>query len=239
MRALLTVALLLAISAAPARAQLFEFDEPAVRGPSRAFVGGSLLIGVPRGEFADFVGTGGGLGGHFIYQLDNAGALAIRFDGGFLVYGQERKRVCFSSTVGCRITVDVTTTNSIFFMGVGPQLIAPSGRLRPYATGSIGLGLFSTQSGVSGSSQHEDFASTTNYSDATFAWTGAGGIYIPLRSGNRPLLLDIGARYHGNGEVNYLNRGSIVDHEDGSITINPIRSQANLLVIQLGVTVGL
>ncbi len=236
---LLTLALVLGITAAPAQAQLFELDEQPPRGPSRAFVGGALLLGIPRGDFSHYVGTGGGMAGHFIYQLDPAGTLAIRFDGGFLIYGQERKRVCFSATVGCRITVDVTTTNSIFFLGLGPQLIAPSGQFRPYATGSIGFGLFSTESSVSGSGETDPFARTTNYSDATFAWTGAGGVYIPLRSGMRPMLLDIGARYHGNGEVNYLNRGSIQDHEDGSITITPIRSQANLLVLHLGVTVGL
>ncbi len=237
--ATLVLAVLLAVAASPASAQVFEFEQQP-RGPSRAFFGGGVVVGIPQGDFADYVGTGAGLSGHFIYQLDPSGLLALRFDGGFLVYGQERKRVCFSSTVGCRITVDVTTTNSIMFFGVGPQLIAPAGHVRPYATGSIGLGVFSTQSGVSGSSdEYDDFARTTNYSDATFAWTGAGGIYVPLRSGARPVLLDVGARYHGNGEVSYLRRGSIVDNPDGSITINPIRSQANLLVLHLGVTVGL
>jgi hypothetical protein len=235
---ILALALMLGV-AAPAQAQLFEIDERQPRGPSRAYVGGALLLGIPQSDVADYVGTGGGIGGHFIYQLDRAGMLALRVDGGALIYGQERKRVCFSSTVGCRVTVDVTTTNSIFFLGIGPQFIAPSGQVRPYATGSVGFGLFSTQSGVSGTGDGQDFANTTNYSDATLAWTGAGGLYIPLRSGMRPLLLDIGARYHGNGEVSYLNRGSIVDLPGGAIEINPIRSQANLLVIHLGVTVGL
>jgi hypothetical protein len=45
-------------------------------------------------------------------------------------------------------------------------------------------------------------------------------------------------RYHGNGEVEYLTEGGIIDHPDGSITLNPIRSQANLLTFTIGGSVG-
>jgi hypothetical protein len=52
------------------------------------------------------------------------------------------------------------------------------------------------------------------------------------------VLLDLGVKYHGNGEVEYLKKGDIVDNPDGTITITPTRSQANLLTFQIGVQIG-
>ena len=83
------------------------------------------------------------------------------------------------------------------------------------------------------------FASTTNHDDATWAWSTGGGLLIQLSSGRTPIALDIGTRYHSNGSVEYLKSGDIEDHPDGSISINPTRSEANLMTINLGVSVGL
>jgi hypothetical protein len=49
---------------------------------------------------------------------------------------------------------------------------------------------------------------------------------------------DLGVRYHGNGEVEYLKEGDIQDNPDGTITITPTRSEANLLTFQIGVQIG-
>ena len=54
-----------------------------------------------------------------------------------------------------------------------------------------------------------------------------------------PILLDLGATYHRNGEVTYLRKGSIVDHPDGSITVTPIRSEANFITYRIGVSIGI
>ena len=41
----------------------------------------------------------------------------------------------------------------------------------------------------------------------------------------------------GSGE--YLREGGIVDNPDGSITLNPIHSEANVVLIQIGVRAGI
>lgn len=229
-------ALLLAGTAAGAAAQ--EEGAPAPRR-TRAYAGAGVLAAVPQGEFADSIDNGWGVSGHLIVPLDAAGALGIRIEGGFVNYGNERFRTPLSSSIGGRIRVNVNTGNNIFFLGLGPQLLAPTGRLRPYVNGTVGFGYFATQSSVEGSRDDEPFASTTNFDDWTLQLAGGAGLYVPLRRGPAPISLDLGARYHRNGRVRYLREGSIRDNPDGSISFTPIESEADFLTLQLGVSVAL
>jgi opacity protein-like surface antigen len=232
---MMVVATMLLAAATPLLAQT---EEPLK--PLRGFGGGGFLVATPTGEFEDYVGTGFGLGGSFIVDLAANGIIGLRVEGGFINYGRETKRVCFSQTVGCRIEVDLTTNNNIVYGNIGPELSFPAGIFRPYFNAGIGFAYFATTSTVEdiAGGSNDDIASTTNFDDLTFAWLAGGGLRIRLSSGRTPFHLDFGARYHGNGEVEYLTEGGIIDNPDGSITLNPIRSDANLLTFSIGVTVG-
>ncbi|HEU4642915.1 MAG TPA: hypothetical protein VFS44_10720 [Gemmatimonadaceae bacterium] len=238
-RAVLSALLPLALAAPPAAGQIFRPGIRPTTTQSTVYLGISGAAAVPQGQFKSYVGTGWGVQSGLLVRLDPSGVLGLRVDAGFINYGNEKKRACISTTIGCRIEVDVHTRNNIAIFGIGPQLMLPTGTLRPYLTGTVGLAYFFTQSSLSGISDNQDFANTTNFDDATFAWTGGGGVYIPLRRKGKPISLDLGVRYHGNGEARYLREGSIVDNPDGSITYTPIRSQTNLLIFSVGATFGL
>lgn len=207
--------------------------------PSGAYAGASFNYARPQGEFRDFVDQGFGGDVHFIYQPAARGILGLRLDAGFLNYGHERMRVPLSSTIGGRITVDVNTTNNIAFVGLGPQIGLPDGRLRPYVGGFAGFTYLFTESSVEGRDDDQAFARTTNYDDGTFSYGGRAGLYVPLSHGASPVSLDLGVVYLNSGEAEYLREGDIEDLPDGAISFTPSRSDTDLLTFRVGVTVGI
>ena len=195
----------------------------------------NFAVSQPLGAFDDFIGEGYGVTAGFVWNLDRARVFGIRAEGGFVQYGNERIGVCL---ISCRVPLDINTSNDIVFGGIGPQITVPSGPLRPYLNATAGVSYFFTHSSVSGDEDYNDVFDTTNHDDAVFALTGGGGFLIPLSMGRTPVLLDLGATFHRNGEVSYLREGSIRDLPDGSIRITPIRSEANFITYRFGVSIG-
>lgn len=206
--------------------------------PVRAQLGGNLYFAQPVKEFAHYIkqGWGGNLNGTL--ALGDAGVFGVRFDAGMMIYGHERVRdQCIAN---CRVRLDVTTSNRIAYFGVGPQLTAPVGFIRPYVNAQIGGTWIWTDSQIEGTNNdNEPFASSTNLSDGTFSYGGAGGLLIPIASNVRsPVSLDIGARYLRNGRVEYLRKGDIIDQPSGPPQFNIQRSRADLVTYYVGVSVG-
>ena len=232
----LTLAALLVLPAALGAQRVPPRD--AVWKPERGAAGASVVYGRPTGEFLDNVKQGFGVNGFFRWNIDRQGIFSIRADGSWLSYGRETKRVPLSSTLG-RINVDLTTSNNIVALGIGPQLTVPSGPIRPYANASVGGSYFFTESSVEGSNNNnEPFANTTNYDDATFAWTYGGGLLVPIGV-RQDVSLDLGARMAYNGQVKYLRKGGITDLPNGDIVLHPIQSEANLIIFHIGISAAI
>jgi hypothetical protein len=240
MRTRISLALLgMFLAASPAAAQYDHYATAgSPDGPPRWYLGGGLAYGRPEGEFADFVDDSFGGSIHTMVRLDERGILGLRLDGGFLVYGSETFRVPLSNTIGGRIRVDVNTTNNIAYVGVGPQIGLPTGRIRPYVNGYAGVAYLFTESSVRGSGSGESFARTNNYDDATFSYGGGAGLYIPVRHGASPISVDLGVKYLNNGRAKYLREGDIEDGPDGTLFVNPVRSDTDVLAFHVGVSVG-
>jgi hypothetical protein len=206
----------------------------------RMYAGVALAIAQPRDEFAEYVPVGGGLSAFFRAHVDDTGWVAVRVQGSFINYGNETKRVCFSETVGCRVELDLTTSNNIFIIGIGPEVAVPLGTTRLYGNALAGYSYFWTDSKVGGTVENEPFASTTNYSDGGFAWSFGGGMEIPLgRVSQLPILLDLAFSHQGNGRREYLTEGGITDGPGGSIELDVKRTEANFFLWRIGVTLGI
>lgn len=229
MRFILTLPLLLL--AAPLAAQ--ELPVPKV------YLGGSFIVAEPQQEFRDHVNTSFGASINALWRPAADGPLGLRLEGGFIGYGNETKTVPFSETVGGRVMVDVTTSNFIGFAHAGPQLMLTRGPIRPYLAPSVGFAYMATVSSVRGEGDAESSISDTNYNDFMFSYGATGGVYIPVSRGSVPVAIDLSLRYHQNGRASYLVEGSIQDHDDGSISFDPVRTRANMLTFQVGVSVGI
>lgn len=202
------------------------------------FVGITPEYAYATGEFRENVNHGWGVGSHLMIA-DRTGIVALRVDAHFVNYGAENKRVCFSNTVGCRVTLDLRTTNNIFTASIGPQFMAPIGQVRVYANGGVGFASFQTQSTLEGSDNAQrPFARSTNARDNTFSLQGGAGLYIPVRRGPQPVSIDLGARFMGNGRATYLTEGGITDQPDGSIELTPRRSDTDFVLFHIGAVVG-
>ncbi|MDQ3997593.1 MAG: hypothetical protein M3303_11345, partial [Gemmatimonadota bacterium] len=172
-----------------------------------------------------------------LLRVDRPGFLALRADVGYLIYGHETKRVSLP-TAG-RVEFDVTTSNNILTYSIGPQLMVPTGPIRPYVNAMAGGAYFFTESSIGGSDNTNDFASTRNFGDNVPSYGYGGGVFVPFAVRNAHIGLDIGARFIRNGHTRYLREGGITDLPDGGYTVSPIDSETNLVVYHIGITAGL
>jgi hypothetical protein len=225
---------LLALVALPVHAQ---DDAPTSTARLRSAFGVSLLGFAPRGEFADNVDFAGGIGGHYLFRLDPDGVIGLRVDGGFLVYGSEKYRTSLGNGPLGLIQVDVNTSNNIAYGGIGLQLMTPGTTVRPYAHAMAGFSYFFTSSSVEGTNDSEAFASSTNYSDGGFMWSGGGGLLIPVSVRRVVVNIDLGVRWMDNRERDYL-RDDGITFENNEVQLNPVRSEAKGLKLNLGVAIS-
>ena len=220
------------LSASGVQAQ--ELEEPS---EPDVYLGLSFVAGNPQGDLEAFFDQGFGLELEGVWPMTEDRRLRLRTDLGVLVYGHERIGMCHP--VGCRIGVDLTTTNNIFFAGVGPEYAFTTGAFEPYVFGTLGLSYFATISSLTGPDEYHDYFDTTNYDDTVMALRFGGGARLRVHAGRHPVSLDFGVERHQNGIANFLTEGDILDNPDGSITLFPNRSEANLMTFRFGVSVGL
>jgi opacity protein-like surface antigen len=207
-----------------------------IEQPSRFTIGGNLLVSQPKGELADNIDNG--FGGDFfgMVRVDRPGVLSLRADVGGSQYGSET--LPGGCIYACRIGVEVETTNSIFWGSIGPQVMVPTGRIRPYANAAVGFMNFETTSSVKGTGAYrgETYASSENQSDFTHAWIFGGGILFPFTGRMSMMSIDVGAKYFTGGRGSYLKEGAIQDNPDGSVTITPTYSKTDQVTWHVGVS---
>ncbi len=225
-------------AAAPAAGAQAGGEADELSRPIRSQVGGHLYYARPVGDFAECIDQGWGGALHGALLIGESGAVGLRFDAGFMSYGRETTRECL--TTSCLVLADITTSNNLAFVGVGPVLQVPSGPFRPYVVGQAGWTFLWTESQIEGShNDNEPFASTRNYSDNTFSYGGTAGILIPISTRARtPVALDLGARYLRNGSVEYLREGDIVINPGFPPTFDVQSSRADLVTYFVGISVG-
>ena len=220
---------------------------PPAEPPSRSDpLSGLVYAGwsVPVGAFHRNEDGGGGFGFGGAYALDPAKHVAMRLEGGFLMYGYVSRDADvpaydqYGNYYGYENVSFAVREHQMYSLDLGPEVTALQGVVRPYAFGTAGLSYFVSQLNVRPPQYAGDQADNrTVFSAGNFAWsTGIGlriGSHAP-RSG----LFDIGIRFRRNERAHYANDRAISTRQDGTIVVTPFYGSANLLTIYAGFWVG-
>jgi hypothetical protein len=232
LRTVLTVS---ALSVVPTVAAVAQRREP-IELKNRIQVGLQLQVTEPKGEFANNTGNGFGVNFTGVGRLDPSGAVNLRTDLGFLIYGSTTRRIDFAGTGGL-VKLDLKTTSNIVTFVTGPQIGGTVGPVSPYLAALGGFSVFWTESSVEGSNNNanEPFASTTNAHDAVLAYGGAAGATLRVYNGARPIRFDFGARYLRHDDVRYLNQDRVEEAFRNNRDPIPLRGRADYVTYYMGI----
>ncbi|HKP14791.1 MAG TPA: hypothetical protein VJT85_01945 [Gemmatimonadaceae bacterium] len=216
----------------------------AAQAQSRYTVGISGLYGQPLGPFADNVRHGFGLDGMGTVGLDSRGIFSLKAELGWIRL--DSKSEPFIVDTGFEfLELESETTSGVLMLGAGPQLAVPFGPIRPYVGGSVGFARFATNTAIkisadqTNTGQEETIDEQTVSSDFILSLTGSAGIRFELPFMGRGILADLGARWHRNGEAEYVSSEGVVYNGSGVPTITATRSDADFLVYRLGIVIPL
>jgi hypothetical protein len=185
--------------------------------------GVNLMFGIPQGQFRQFVKSVGGFDAFLTVPVTRSG-LGVRLEGSMLFHGGN-----------CYYSCGLETTSYIGTLRAGPQITMGTGSLRLYGLATAGFSYFATDvndhygCGCYGSYDN------TLVDDFSGSWEAGGGMLLYLGRRGR-VALDLGARYQDNGRATYLNNSSVQSNGDGTFTVTPIRTSANLVLYHLGVS---
>lgn len=198
--------------------------------PSGLSLGLSFVAAKPVGEMGTLVDNGFGVETTGGIPMAAGGHLRMRVDLGVVIYGWEEVYYCDFT---CRVGSEVTTTNSILYASVGPEIVLARGDIEPYLHAGAGLSIFATSSNMDDDYGFGPYMETTNYSDTVLRWRYGGGVRV--RAGRRTFI-DLGVEKVDNQVANYLTEGDVVDQPDGSVLLYPNRSDADLMSFRVGVS---
>lgn len=198
----------------------------------------ALFLGVPTGAFAKQVQTVGYGGAVAIFAHVGRTPLQLGVEVGGLVYGVERRREPFSTTIP-DVTVSVHTTNNIGLGHVVVRLAPPAARVQPHIDALFGGKYLFTRTTIRSDHASDPVAASTNFDDGAWSYGAGAGLNVLLFEGMLgdrfgSVRMNLGVRYLFGSEAQYLKRGSI-RRVDGKVEYDVLRSRTDVVIPQAGV----
>jgi hypothetical protein len=208
--------------------------------------GGALaaVASQPLGAFRQNAKWGFGGDGAVTLAVDRRGVLSLRAEGSAVGYSAGRDQFLVSVGFGGQALLEEEARNHIYTLGIGPQLAAPSGTVRPYAAATIGLTHFSTATTIRVPSEETTTGQPLTLDERTnFGHTGrmiggVGGVLVPLSALGLDLgaaMLDVGVRYQRNAHARFVRPGDVRLNATTAPNITTSEGDANVLSYRIGV----
>lgn len=220
--------LLLLMAAAPAHGQR--------RGVASTEISVGAVGARPGGEFRETMGDGYGVALRSVQWLNALPWLGLRLDGGLLLQDMEREGLPTSGEGSD--DVDLVTSNTLLFLGMGPQVGMTHGAVRPYAHAFGGVHYLVTDAAYQSNvgDRPLEFGGTS-FEDMAWAFGGGAGVTVPLGRGRRAAALDLGATYRFGGEATFV-RGAVIAVGPNTVAGDLVEGRTDMLVVHLGLTFG-
>jgi len=206
----------LTIIVSPLSAQRSALREVGNRGS----FGANVVVAQPLGSFRN---TGNVAAGISLWGVTSGGALALRVDGGWMLYDSQNQGY------------GISTISQIGTLGAGPQVTLGQGALRFYGFATIGGSLF-------WSSVNSSCGCNSNYFlDGHFTTTtsAGGGVLLGISRGRTPIAIDLGVRGVRHDRVKYVPAGGFTQNADGSFSARQVETPVEQRVFQVGISIGL
>jgi hypothetical protein len=187
---------------------------------NRGSIGANLVVAQPLAAFRN---TGSTAAGISIWGVTSGGTLALRVDGGWMLYDSDYQGY------------GVSTVSQIGTLGAGPQLTFGGSALRFYGFATIG-GSFFWSSVNSGCGCNSDSFLDGHFTTTTSA---GGGILLGVSRGRTPIAIDLGVRGVHHDRVKYIAAGSLTQNSDGTFSAQQVETAVDQRVFQVGISVGL
>jgi len=237
------VALALFVAPSAARGQIVLSSPSGSLSLPRFTLGGAGVYAQPLGDFAQNVSQGWGIDGAGTYGIDSQSILSLRAELGYVQYASKSEPFSLSTGVGF-FDLESETKSGVLTLGVGPQLSLPIGSaVRPYVAGTIGFARFATSTSInipadrSNTGQKEELDSQDVASDWVLSLGASAGIGFEVAALGRGVLVDLGARYHRNGQATYVSSKGVTYNGTGRPTVVATESQADFIAYRVGITI--
>ena len=196
--------------------------------------GGYFTAGFPMGDWGEIAGFGLGVDHTDILVPNTSSPLAIRSSLG-LHYNFSRTVGVPSSNLPPNSLLELETKNWSLFFGVGPELGARTGNVRPFVFGTVGFDTYWTKSELAGTAGGSPYSANHGDSRLGFAWSAGVGARRVI---SESLLGEVSVEYRSGSGHKFL----LPDEITGSgTTVNASRDSrtTDQIIVRLGTVFAL
>ena len=211
----------LVAAAAPASAQI------------QHLAGGYLMGSFPMGDWGEVAGFGLGIDGTDVIRKGPEKALAWRLSTG-LLYNFSRTVGIPQANVGPNTALEIESKNWSLNFGLGPELSAATGAVRPFAYGTAGFDTYWTSSELFGTAGGSPFSAQHGDSRISFAWAAGLGIRRQVAEG---YLGEVSVEYRSGMTHRFLLPGEVTE-SGGVVTANRAERTSDQILVRIGTVLG-
>jgi hypothetical protein len=185
-------------------------------------IGINLVVADPLGAFRRHGNVAAGVSIGAVRGVRGSG-LGLRVEAAWMVYAADYR------------DYGVSTTSQLATLAVGPQFTLGQGPVRPYAFALAGGSVFwsSAHYGDGCGCYDRDYYLDGDVTTTTSAGTG---LLIRVKSGDKPIAIDLGFRGVRHDFVKYVPANGITQNPDGTFSAQRVESRVEMRVYHLGVT---